>query len=159
MGEPLQRNRSATAAAVLSLSSHDRNWATRITEGQLQAVALRCREELEASLRRTGTRAVASLQESVLTVEVEHSLSAAEHHLMRKETGREFFQHYIEELAEQMYPTFAHHVQQILSCAVRYTRVRVDCERDSIIFQFGVRPSSHWGEILPEADRPVIYHG
>lgn len=137
----------------------NRNWSERITEGQLEAVAMRCREELEASLRRFGTTAVAELQDNVLTVKVEHSLSAAEHNLMRKSAGREFFQHYIEELTEQMMPAFARHVQHILPCTVRYTRVRVDCDSDSIIFSFGVRPSMYWADSVANGERPVIYHG
>jgi hypothetical protein len=102
---------------------------------------------------------VASLHDDILTVEVEHSLTTAEHQLMRTAAGRAFFQHYIEELAEQIYPAFAYHVQHILPCQVRYTRVRVDCERDSIIFHFGIRPSSRWGASVPETDRPTTYHG
>ena len=112
----------------------------RVTSGQLQAVAMRCREELDASLRRTGTAAVASVQENVLTVRVEHSLAAAEHHLMRRAEGRAFFQHYVEELAEQIYPDFLRHVEQILPCTVTYMRVKVDCDSDSIVFTFGLRP-------------------
>ncbi len=111
----------------------------RITQGQLDAIAMRCREELDASLRRTGTAAVATLRENVLTVCIEHSLAAAEHQLMRREVGRAFFQHYIEELAEQMYPDFLRHVEGILPCTVTYTRVRVDCENDCILFVFGLR--------------------
>lgn len=136
-----------------------RNWDERITEGQLEAVAMRCREELEASMRRFGTTAVAALQNNVLTVTVEHSLTAAEHNLMRKSAGREFFQHYMEELTEQMVPAFAQHVQQILPCMVRYTRVKVDCDSDSIIFSFGVRPSVYWGDGMANGERPAIYHG
>ena len=137
----------------------NQEWEERITEGQLEAIALRCREELDASLRRAGTNAVATLKENVLTVRVEHSLAAAEHNLMRNTAGREFFQHYIEELAEQIYPTFAYHVQQILPCTVSYTRVKVDCDSDSIIFNFGVRPSYQWPEGLAAEDRPAIHHG
>ncbi|MEM7134522.1 MAG: Na-translocating system protein MpsC family protein [Chloroflexota bacterium] len=83
----------------------------RITQGQLDAVAMRCREELDVSLRRAGTAAIATIDENVLTVRIEHSLSAAEHQLMRRASGRTFFQHYIEELVEQVYPTFSHHVE------------------------------------------------
>lgn len=137
----------------------NRKWEERITDGQLQAVAMRCREELEASLRRFGTTAEAVLQDNVLTVKVEHSLSAAEHNLMRKSAGREFFQHYMEELTEQMMSTFVHHVQHILPCSVRYTRVKVDCDSDSIIFSFGVRPSMYWAGSMANGERPVIYHG
>ena len=117
-------------------------WAeeVRITEGQLEAIAMRCRTELSHSLRRTGTGTVAKLVENVLTVRVEHSLAAAEHQLMRRADGRAFFQHYIEELAEQMYPEFRRHVEQILPCSVTFTRVTVDCESDSIVFAFGLRP-------------------
>ncbi len=135
------------------------NWEESITPGQLEAVALRCREELATSLRRAGTKAVATLKENVLTVQVEHSLTAAEHNLMRKAAGREFFQHYIEELAEQIYPTFAYHVQQILPCTVHYTRVKVDCDSDSIIFSFGVHPSLYWSATIATEDRPPIHHG
>jgi uncharacterized protein YbcI len=118
------------------------SWAeeVRITEGQLEAIAMRCRAELDHSLRRTGTGTVTKLAENVLTVRVEHSLAAAEHQLMRRADGRAFFQHYIEELAEQMYPEFRRHVEQILPCTVTFTRVTVDCERDSIVFAFGLRP-------------------
>lgn len=112
----------------------------RITQGQLDAVVFRLREELDKSLRRAGTAASASITENVLTVRVEHSLTAAEHHLMRRASGRTFFQHYIEELAEQVYPTFAHHVEHILSCTVTYTNVKVECENDRIVFAFGLRP-------------------
>lgn len=118
------------------------DWAegVRITEGQLEAIAMRCRTELGHSLRRTGTGTVATLVGNVLTVRVEHSLAAAEHQLMRRADGRAFFQHYIEELAEQMYPEFRRHVEQILPCSVTFTRVTVDCESDSIVFAFGLRP-------------------
>ena len=102
---------------------------------------MRCRAELDHSLRRTGTGTVARLDENVLTVRVEHSLAAAEHQLMRRADGRAFFQRYIEELAEQMYPEFRRHVEQILPCTVSYTRVTVDCDSDSIVFSFGLRVS------------------
>ena len=83
---------------------------------------------------------MATLNDNVLTVRVEHSLAAAEHQLMRRETGRAFFQHYIEELAEQMYPEFRRHVEHILPCRVTYVQVKVDCDADSIVFTFGLRP-------------------
>lgn len=156
--QPKESQQFASLPTVAALSDRHQSWEKHVTNGQLEAIALRCREELHVSLRRAGTRAVASLEDRVLTVEVEHSLTAAEHQLMRTAAGRAFFQHYIEELAEQIYPAFAHHVQQILTCRVRYTRVRVDCDRDSIVFQFGVQPSMHW-ELLPESERPSIYHG
>lgn len=119
----------------------------RVTSGQLEAIAMRCREELNASLRRRGTAAFATIKENVLTVRIEHILAAAEHNLMQRASGRDFFQHYIEELAEQIYPTFVHHVEQILSHTVTYTRVKVDCESDSLIFVFGLRPQPAWPEI------------
>ncbi|NJN82679.1 MAG: DUF2294 family protein [Caldilineaceae bacterium] len=123
----------------------------RVTQGQLDAVAMRCREELGASLRRTGTATIATIRDDVLSVRVEHSLTAAEHHLMRRASGRDFFQHYIEELAEQMYPDFSRHVEHILPCSVTFTRVKVDCESDSIVFQFGLRPRLNWTQALLEA--------
>lgn len=137
----------------------ERQWQERVTEGQLDAVAMRCREELDVSLRRAGTNAVATLRDTQLIVRVEHSLSAAEQNLMRKAAGREFFQHYIEELAEQMYPTFAYHVQHILPCTVTYTQVQVDCESDSIVFRFGLRPSLYWADDVVPSHRPSIHHG
>lgn len=112
----------------------------RITAGQLQALAMRVREELNTALWRSGDGAVATIKDSVLTVRVEHSLAAAEHHLMRRASGRAFFQHYVEELAEQIYPDLARHVEHILPCLVTYMRVHVDCEEDCIIFTFGLRP-------------------
>ena len=114
----------------------------RITQGQLEAVAMRCREELGRSLGRTGTAAIAEFNDSVLTIRVEHSLTAAEHQLMRRATGRAFFQYYVEELAEQMFPDFRHHVEQILPCAVTFMRVKVHCEEDCIIFTFGLHSNS-----------------
>ena len=130
----------------------------RVTEGQLEAIAFRCREELDASLRRAGTAAIAMLHENTLTVTVEHSLAAAEQHLMRRAAGREFFQHYIEELVEQIYPTFARHVEHIMPYTVTYTRVKVDCESDSIVFTFGLRPRPNLAQSLPDANAVMAYH-
>lgn len=142
----------ATPSSSPSASpAQPRRSKTRVTPGQLEAIAMRCREELERSLRRTGTGAIATLAENILTVRVEHSLAAAEHNLMRRAAGREFFQHYVEELAEQIYPDFARHVESILPYAVTYTRVRVDCDSDSIIFTFGLRPRASWGQTLVDA--------
>jgi uncharacterized protein YbcI len=120
----------------------------RVTEGQLDAVAMRCREELAISLRRTGTDTVATLVQDVLTVRVEHSLTAAEQHLMRRSEGRAFFQHYIEELAEQIHSELKRHVEHILPYSVTYVRVVVDCDNDCILFRFGLRlfqNSNHTG--------------
>jgi uncharacterized protein YbcI len=120
----------------------------RATPGQLEAVAMRCREELDVSLRRTGTGTTAAIKDDVLSVRVEHSLAPAEHNLMRRAAGRDFFQHYIEELAEQMHPAFQRHVESILPCTVTYIRVRVDCDNDCIVFTFGLRPRPTWRERL-----------
>lgn len=120
----------------------------RATPGQLEAVAMRCREELHASLRRMGTGSTATLRENILDVRVEHSLAPAEHNLMRRAAGRDFFQHYIEELAEQMHPAFQHHVESILPCSVTYIRVKVDCDDDCIVFTFGLSPRPTWRERL-----------
>jgi hypothetical protein len=65
----------------------------------------------------------------------------------------------MEELAEQVYPAFAYHVQQILPCTVTYTRVKVDCDGDCILFQFGVRPTQHWPATVAERDRSIAHHG
>lgn len=147
--------RDEMAASPQSLATGTR-WNSpaiiRATQGQLEAVAMRCREELDVSLRRTGTAAIATLKEDILAVRVEHSLAPAEHNLMRRAAGRDFFQHYIEELAEQMYPAFQRHVESILPCTVTYTRVRVDCDDDAIVFTFGLRPRPTWKERLT-ADR------
>lgn len=132
---------AATPDAPGSTNTRGKN---RITEGQLEALAMRFREELATSLRRAGTAATATLDENVLSVRIEHSLAAAEHHLMRRAAGREFFQHYIEELVEQMYPTFTRHVEHILPCSVTYTGVKVDCDNDCIIFTFGLRHHPDW---------------
>jgi uncharacterized protein YbcI len=123
----------------------------RVTQGQLDAVAMRCREELAISLRRTGTDTVATLSENVLTVRVEHSLAAAEQHLMRRSKGRAFFQHYIEELAEQMHPELKRHVEHILPYSVTYVRVVVDCDDDCILFRFGLYPRPSWHEVGHDA--------
>ena len=112
----------------------------RVTQGQLDAVAMRCREELASSLCRTGTGTVATLKDNMLTVRVEHSLAAAEQHLMRHSKGRAFFQHYIEELADQMHPDFKRHVEHILPYGVTYVRVVVDCDNDCSLFRFGLYP-------------------
>ncbi|MCB0080813.1 MAG: DUF2294 family protein [Caldilineaceae bacterium] len=154
-----RRERRASPKLAMPPTSRYRRWQDRITEGQLEAVAMRCREELDVSLRRAGTNAVATLRENQLTVRVEHSLSAAEQNLMRKAAGRAFFQRYMEELAEQVYPTFAYHVQHILPCSVTYTQVQVDCESDSIIFRFGLRPSLYWTSDMADDQRPAIHHG
>ena len=130
----------------------------RVTQGQLDAVALRCREELDASLRRAGTAAIATIDENVLTVRIEHSLTAAERHLMRRASGRAFFQHYIEELAEQIYPTFAQHVEQILPYTVTYTHVKVECESDSIVFTFGLRSQPSWAQAVNEMNMVTANH-
>ena len=119
----------------------------RVTEGQLDAVAMRCREELAISLRRTGTGTVAILKENVLTVRVEHSLAAAEQQLMRRSEGRAFFQHYIEELAEQIHPDLKRHVEHILPYSVTYVRVVVDCDNDCILFHFGLYPRPSWARL------------
>ncbi len=105
---------------------------------------MRCREELAISLRRTGTNTVATLAEHVLTVRVEHSLAAAEQHLMRRSEGRAFFQHYIEELAEQMHSELKRHVEHILPYSVTFMRVVVDCDNDCILFRFGLTPRPTW---------------
>ncbi|MEZ4657461.1 MAG: Na-translocating system protein MpsC family protein [Caldilineaceae bacterium] len=130
----------------------------RITQGQLEAIAMRCREELDASLRRSGTAAVATIKENILTVQVEHSLAAAEQNLMRRTAGREFFQRYIEELVEQIYPTFARHVEHILPSTVTYTRVRVDCDSDSIVFTFGLRPRLSWSQSISNMHAVTAHH-
>lgn len=112
----------------------------RVTQGQLDAVAMRCRAVLDDSLQRVGSAAVATLAENVLVLRVEHSLAAAEHQLMRRASGRQFFQHYVEELAEQIYPDFTHHIENLLPVAVTHNRVKVDCEGDCLVFTFGLRP-------------------
>ncbi|MEZ4709840.1 MAG: Na-translocating system protein MpsC family protein [Caldilineaceae bacterium] len=138
---------------------HDAVPKTHITAGQLDAIAMRCREELDASLRRSGTAATATIKESILTVCVEHSLAAAEQNLMRRAAGREFFQRYIEELAEQIYPSFARHVEHILPYAVTYTRVKVDCDQDSIIFTFGLRPRPRWAHSIRDMHTVAAHEG
>lgn len=142
-GEPEARKWQPTG-----LPWADEGAQVRATQGQLEAVAMRCREELDASLRRTGTAARASLKDDVLYVRVEHSLAPAEHNLMRRAAGRDFFQHYIEELAEQIHPAFQRHVENILPCSVTYIRVKVDCDDDCITFTFGLRPRLTWKERL-----------
>ncbi len=124
----------------------------RVTQGQLDAVAMRCREELAVSLRRTGTDTVAMLAKDVLTVRVEHSLAAAEQHLMRRSEGRAFFQHYIEALAEQMYSELKRHVEHILPYSVTFMRVVVDCDNDCILFRFGLNPRPTWLKVGSGAD-------
>ena len=119
----------------------------RVTQGQLEAVAMRCREELASSLRRTGTDTVAMLKKNVLTVRVEHSLAAAEQQLMRRSEGRAFFQRYIEELAEQIHPDLKQHVEHILPYSVTYVRVVVDCDNDCILFHFGLYPRPSWSRL------------
>ena len=138
------RSRGTTKAHILSQAHPEKSLAERVTQGQLEAVAMRCQEEIQASLRRTSSHATATLKENVLTIRVWHTLAAAEHNLMRRAAGRDFFQHYIEQLAEQIYPLLTRHVQQILPCAVAYTRATVDNETDSLIFVFGLRLLPPW---------------
>lgn len=114
----------------------------RISEGQLNAVAVNCKEELDASLRRTGTSAVATVSRDVLTVRFEHSLAAAEQQILRREAGRKIFQHYVEELAEQIFPEMRWHVERILRCRVNYVRANVDCDTGTIVFTLGLGQSS-----------------
>lgn len=106
-------------------------------------MAARCRSVLDESLQRNGSGAVAALNAAALSLRVEHSLAAAEHQLMRRATGRDLFQHYVEELAEQIYPDLTRHIESILPYAVTYSRVKVDCEGDCIVFTFGLR--QRWG--------------
>lgn len=124
---------------------------TKITSGQLEAVALRFHAELDNLFQRTGTGTIATLDNGVLSIEINHSLSAAEHNLMRRASGRDFFQHYLEELAEKMYPMFVKHIEDILPVFVTYSRVQVECVKDSIIFSFGVRTKVCWAESMAEA--------
>jgi uncharacterized protein YbcI len=137
-------HRGATTDGLVHHSTFDDKRSTvRVTQGQLDAVAARCRSVLDESLQRTGSGAVAALNAAALSLRVEHSLAAAEHQLMRRATGRELFQHYVEELAEQIYPDLTRHIESILPYAVTYSRVKVDCEGDCIVFTFGLRP--RWG--------------
>ena len=149
------QNSSGSTSTITNVRQND---GIRVTDGQLDAIAARCREELYASLRRADTAAVATIDENVLTVRIEHSLTAAEHHLMRRAAGRVFFQHYIEELAEQIYPAFGRHVEQILGCTVTYTHVKVDCESDSIVFTFGLRPQPSWAQAMDEMNTAMAGH-
>lgn len=130
----------------------------KITSGQLEAVALRFRQELNELLQRKGTGATATIRDGVLTIDIAHSLSAAEHNLMRRTSGREFVQHYFEELAEQMYPNFVDHIEHILPVSVTYSAVRVDCDRDRILFSFGIRKNICWTEAFIEG-RPYHDYG
>ena len=133
-------NGATTLAVPAAYTGRAPAWQqTRVTQGQLDAIALRCRQVLDQSMQRVGSDAVAALNEDVLTLRVEHSLAAAEHQIMRRASGRQFFQHYVEELAEQVYPEFTQQIEAILPYAVTYSRVRVDCEGDCIIFSFGLR--------------------
>lgn len=125
--------------------------ASTVTSGQLEAVALRFRVELDKSLHRSGTGAQAMIDGNVLTVEIEHSLSTAEHNLTRQAAGRHFFHHYIEELAEQMYPVLVKHIEDILPIYVTDPGVDVDCEKDSIVFSFSIRARNCWTETLLES--------
>lgn len=133
---------SQSASNVLSPSKF------RVTEGQLEAVAFRVRDELRSSLHRTGSAAHATMQEGVLKVEIEHGLSAAEHNLMRPTSGRNFLQRYIEKVAEQMYPKFTEQIESILPVNVKFSEVKVDGERDSIVFTFGIRmEAARWSAV------------
>lgn len=146
-----QKNQELSRQRSTQTAQPEESNAIRVTSGQLEAIAMRCHAELKESLRRGGTAAVAVLKENVLTVSVEHILAAAEQNLMRRSAGREFFQHYMEELMEQIYPMIARHVEQILPYSVTYARVKVDCESDSIIFSFGLRPRPNWAHTMTEA--------
>ena len=133
-------NSSTTLSTSAPYAGRAPAWQqSRVTQGQLDAVALRCRQVLDESMQRVGSCAVAALNEGVLTLRVEHSLAAAEHQVMRRATGRQLFQHYVEELAEQVYPEFAQQIENILPYAVTYARVKVDCDGDCIVFSFGLR--------------------
>ena len=134
---------ATTGSLVHHATFEDKRSAVRVTQGQLDAVAARCRSVLDESLQRTGSGAVATLNATALSLRVEHSLAAAEHQLMRRATGRDLFQHYVEELAEHIYPDLNRHVESILPYAVTYSRVKVDCDGDCIVFTFGLRP--RWG--------------
>ena len=136
----------------------NKNGGMRVTQGQLEAIAFRFREELKQSLQRAGTEAIATIDKNVLTVRIEQSLSTAEQQLMRRAAGRTFFQHYIEELAEQVYPTFTRHVEQILSCTVTYHSVKVDCESDCIVFTFGLRPQRSWANTVNDMSKVMAGH-
>ena len=129
-----------------------RSTKLRITQGQLEALSARFHEEFDSSFQRAGTGVTATVDENVLTIVVHHSLAAAEHNLMRRTSGREFFQRYVEELAEQMYPTFVRHIEGILPCTVTYSNVKVDCENDSTAFSFGMRPKMCWSAAIAEAN-------
>ncbi len=123
----------------------------KITQGQLEAVALRFRGELEHSLHRARTSATAAISENVLIIEIAHSLSVAEHNLIRRTSGRSFFQHYVEKLAEQMHPTFVAHIEDILPVSVTYSCVRVEGDNDSITFSFGIRTHVCWTKTMTDA--------
>ena len=136
---PLPNTLRAQESVMLveELAGHE---DVRVTSGQLQAIAVRFRAELEASLRRGGGAIVATVNDGILSVCVEQILTAAEHQLMRRAKGRAFFQHYVEKLAEQIAPNLLRHVEHILPCSATYMRVRVDSEQDSILFTFGLHP-------------------
>lgn len=150
--QPAQQSTQRTAPSVTPSTAPSAApvLTCRVTQGQLEAIALRVRDELGNSLHRMGTAAHATIEGNVLKVEIEHSLSAAEHNMMRRTSGRNFFQHYLEELSEQIYPTFGKHIEDILPVRVTFSEVNVDGVHDSIIFTFGVQQRARWTKIAED---------
>lgn len=145
-------NVAETASAYPSDGQEERAVSeSKITNGQLKAVALRFQADFENLLQRTGSGASASIVDNILSVKIEHSLSVAEHNLMRQTKGRDFFQHYIEELAEQMYPTLVEHIEDILPVSVTYSGVKVECAKDAIVFLFNIQTNRCWTQTLVES--------
>lgn len=118
----------------------EKRTSLRLTQEQLDALSAHLHTEFSSAFQRSGTGISLSVNGNVMTVTIEHGLSAAERTLTQHTAGREFFQRYVKELAIQLYAPFIEHIEGVLPYVVSFSSVKVDCENRVIVFSFGVRP-------------------
>jgi len=115
-----------------------------ITEGQLEAVALRFCSELDSSSQGMETNAKATIDKNILSIEIAHAFAVDEQSLVHTTTGHNFPRHTVEDFSKRMQPVFVRHIEDILPVSVTDSDVRVNYLKESIIFSFGIRTHVSW---------------